>query len=169
MKKILFCLIPLLLVSCTINDDVVEDLRDYSDYSEFSLSSIDQLYTKEEGNYIVEIFFPECPHCKAIKSNIFDYLDLQKNNSEMKKLYFFDIRSSSSLAGNSNRDKFKTKPENYSNIRDILIDEMRGAKPSTLEETYFFGTPSLYEINNNSFFDLYVGSTNITNYLASIS
>ena len=69
MKKILFCLIPLfLLSSCTKSEkDIVDDLRDYQDYAEFSLNSIDELYSKEEENYLVEIYFTEISQCNNIK------------------------------------------------------------------------------------------------------
>ena len=168
MKKILLCLIPLfLLSSCTKSEkDIVDDLRDYQDYAEFSLNSIDELYSKEEENYLVEIYFPECSHCKNIKSKIFDYIEAQKDDETLKKMYIFDIRSSSTQEGAKNREKFKVKPENYSEKRDILIDEMKVNKPSLLIDTYFFGTPSLYEIKNGSFLDLYIGETQIINYLS---
>ena len=66
MKKTLFCLIPLFLLSSCgkSGEDIVDDPRDYQDYAEFSLNSIDELYSKEEENYLVEIYFPECSHCK---------------------------------------------------------------------------------------------------------
>ena len=81
-------------------------------------------------------------------------------------MYIFDIRSSSTQEGAKNREKFKVKPENYSDKRDILIDEMKANKPSLLIDTYFFGTPSLYEIKNGSFLDLCIGETQIINYLS---
>ena len=149
MKKILLCLISLfLLSSCTKSEkDIIDD-------------------SKEEENYLVEIYFPECSHCKNIKSKIFDYIDAQKDDETLKKMYIFDIRSSSTQEGAKNREKFKVKPENYSEKRDILIDEMKVNKPSLLIDTYFFGTPSLYEIKNGSFLDLYIGETQIINYLS---
>ena len=43
---------------------------------------------------------------------------------------------------------------------------MKVNKPSLLIDTYFFGTPSLYEIKNGSFLDLCIGETQIINYLS---
>lgn len=170
MKKLVIFLIPLFLItSCSNTEENKEDTRDYSDYFDFSLTSVDELYQKEEEKYFVEIYFPECKYCKAIKDTVFNYIDAYKNNDSLTKLYIFDIQSSSTLGGKSNRDKFKTKPASYSDAdKKLMIEEMVNNKPTTLEETYFFGTPSLYIVENGAFSELISGSTMISNYLSSL-
>ena len=118
------------------------------------------------GKYCIEVYYPTCYYCINLKPHLFKYLDKLESGKASTMVYFFDIGKSGPGIGNTNRSRFKLKPSNYD--RDELIKEMEENKPSTLSETYFFGTPSLYVIENNSFKDLIVGDKTIASYFNSL-
>ena len=165
-KKLANFIFLFLLCSCgpSISDT---NGRDYKDYEEFQISNIEDFYLQEEDEYLVEIYFPECPHCTNIKGNIFDYLDNYKNNKVSKKLYLFNIKSGSSEEGRTNREKFKKKPSNSfdENQAKIWLNQNLNEKPNKIEDTYFFYVPSLYQIKNGVLDYVTWGENNVINYL----
>lgn len=151
---ILFSISFASLVSCKKED------RNYDNYKSYQLDKLENLYSQNSGHYLVYIYFNECPYCEKIKTNIFNFLD-----ENITKMYLFDIKRKSDIEGQTNRDKFKTRPQGDSDTdMKVLIDEMKG-KASTLEETYFFGTPAIYDIEEGVLKDYVYGSENVVNYL----
>ena len=57
------------------------------------------------------------------------------------------------------------KPENYN--YEVLVREMENDKPSTLEDTYFIGTPTIYEIVDHKVNKVYVGTNEVNGVLNS--
>ncbi len=161
MKKsvILISFLFLMLVSCGQNET-----RSYSEYSDFFLDDIDNFYQIEEEHYFIDLYQIECSHCENVKTNLFNYLDELESGEKSLKIFLFDLNSGD--GGIPNRNKFKVKGENYD--RNILIREMEQAKPKTLNETYYFGTPSLYEIKDGKFENLYLGENEINGFLNSL-
>jgi len=168
MKKIskLFVLplFALSLFSCSNSsiDDV--ETRDYSDYVEFN-SKVEDLYN-HEGRYAFYVYQINCSHCVNIKGKLFDYLDSFKagNKTYFTNFYLCSLSPYSSEEGIKERESFKEKPNEY--VSDDLIDEMIKAQPTSIAETFFFGTPSLYIIENKQFKTMRLGDTTIANYLA---
>ena len=83
-------------------------------------------------------------------------------NKVETKLYLMEFHKIDTDEGRLERAKFKTKPENYSGSNSQikkLTKEMLGS--TKLEETYFFGTPTLYKIEENTLKNVVVGNTNI--------
>ena len=67
-----------------------------------------------------------------------------------------------------NRNRFKEKPSWYDGTNyDALVREMEENKPSTLSETYFIGTPTIYEIVDHKVSQVYIGSNEINGVLNS--
>lgn len=152
-------------ITTSCNDTKKYEDLDYKDFEQFSLSTLDDLYSLK-GTYCVELYYPTCSHCVSLKPYLFKYLDEYERGEKTTKVYFFDVESSTTANGKLNRAKFKLKSVNYN--REELILDMKENKPSTLSETYFFGTPSLYVIENNSFKDLIVGDKTIASYFNSL-
>lgn len=161
MKKpaILISFLFLTLVSCGQNET-----RSYSEYSNFFLDDIDNFYQIEEEHYFIDLYQVECSHCENVKTNLFNYLDKLNSGEKTLKIYLFDLNSG--VGGVLNRNKFKVKSANYD--RNVLIREMEKTKPSSLNETYYFGTPSLYEIKDGRFENLYLGENEINGFLNSL-
>ncbi len=163
MKKpaflILFFTFCALTLSGCAKEEYVE-IRNYSDYESSFLSSLDEFFTKENGRYFLYIYQEECNHCENIKKDLFDYLDFSIENQESTKIYLFDINIGD---GQTNRAMFKRKPDWYSQNRDYapLVNEMKTNKPSTLNEVYFIGTPTLYEVNENRLNDVFIGENEV--------
>lgn len=150
-----------ILVSTSCNDTKKYEDLDYNDFEQFSLTTLDNFYSLE-GTYCVELYYPSCQHCVSLKPYLFKYLDEYDRGEKSTKVYFFNVESSTTANGKLNRAKFKLKPADSN--RDELVLEMKENKPTTLGETYFFGTPSLYVIENNSFKDLIIGDKTIASY-----
>lgn len=160
MKKIgLFSLFLVTLVSCAPQ---VEETRNYDEYEENHLSSLDEFFTLEYDAYFIELYQIDCPHCIGTKTTIFNYLDKQNSEGTQIPLFLFDMNERN---GQENRNKFKTKPKDYK--YEVLVREMENSKPSTLEETYFIGTPTIYEIVDHKINKVYVGTNEVNGVLDS--
>lgn len=142
------------LFSCGITSIRGSD-KNYSEYSDFYLSSLDDFYSMEEDKYFIYLYSNSCSFCDDIKGNLFDHLEENKNNLGIKG-YIFNIFSNSNAQGKENRAKFKEKESDYN--QDELVKEMSNAKPSSISETYFFSTPSIYLIENHMFSNIFIGN-----------
>ena len=160
----------LLISSCgdpdkvEIGDEVIDiSTKDYKDYEKFFLSSLDDFYSMD-GKYSIQLYYESCPSCKKTKPYLFRHLEFL--NADMKKsnVYIFDMKSKSDESGQGiiNRSKFKSAPSSSS--RDKLIDEMINNGVDKTSDTYFFGVPSLYIIENNKLVDFKYGSDEIIDY-----
>ena len=103
-----------------------------------------------------------CKYCDYCKGAVLDYLDILRSgiNKKLENLYIFEREKDPKF-----REIFKQKPVDFSFNRDkeLYIEKMLGA--STISETYFFGTPSLYIIKNHKLTDVLVGDQNVGSYL----
>ena len=130
MKKIKFLfLIFLFIFSCNKN-------YEYEDFIDYQINVLD-LYNMD-GDYEVYFYQDNCSHCENIKNKIFNYA-YKLNKKEDYKFYFCNVIKKSDTYYFKDGDK----------ERNELIDEMKNNSVSSLEETYFFGTPSLYIIKDN--------------------
>lgn len=160
----------LLLTSCG-NEDIVEtpngkvdiSTKEYKDYEEFFLPSLDEFYSLE-GKYSVQLYYETCPSCKQVRPYLFRHLEFLKADMKKSKSYIFDMKSKKDESGQGvlNRNKFKSIPANPD--KEKLMDEMVNNKVNKVSDTYFFGVPSLYVIENNQLVDFYYGSDEIANY-----
>ncbi|MGP1413682.1 MAG: hypothetical protein ACTTID_00910 [Bacillales bacterium] len=175
-------LIPLLL-SCY--NKKIDETRDYSDYLEYKVD-LDSFfnYKKTYGIYIYQY---GCRPCEETKGYVFDYLDKIKHNNDRKleSLYFVELHPFNSLEGKEQRNKFKQKPAEYNSLLQLaeednfkgknyvkyisfknqLIQENCKSNATKLEEIYFFGTPSLYIIENQKVIDFCNGRDSVKRYL----
>lgn len=157
-------ILSIFTVSCGVTSLRTSD-KSYSEYQEFYLDSLENFYSKEEDEYIVYLFSDQCRHCDNIKGNLFDHLDNIKNGKIDTLTYIYNMRSNSTPEGQENRSMFKQKEENYD--REELIEEMYDTTISSISETYFFATPSIYLVKNHMFSEYFYGSTNSANYFDS--
>lgn len=116
----------------------------------------------------MQFYYEGCGACRNLSGNLFDYLDAYKEGEKKTKVYIFDMKSSKTEEGTLNRNKFKTRPSSPTENKDLLISEMIRKKVETLDETYFFGVPSLYIIESNHLKDLKIGTQVIADYYALI-
>lgn len=159
-----FLVFPL-VTSCSPYHYEADDneTRDYSDYQDFYLDNLDNFYKQNEKEYLIEVYFSECPHCYETRTAIFDYLDEYKNGTKEIKLYLFNIENGTNPKGEENRELFKQKPNNYDS--EVLKNEMIRTKPTNLSDTYFIGAPSLYHINEGALINLEIGTQDVAKYL----
>lgn len=164
--KGVLCLISLLSIASCANNSGEEETRNYEDYLENAIPFND-VYAKE-GKYAVYAYGSYCSHCTTIKGDVFDFIDKLKGGykTTINNLYLLEFHPYSSEIGQTERNSFKVKPTEYD--EKTLISEMIEAKPTSLAETYFFGTPALYVIENNQLVDFLIGSVAIPNYLNSL-
>ena len=159
-----FILFAGILTSCNWQYDPDKETRDYTDYAEYTIK-IEDMYQKGD-NYFVYAYRPDCKDCVPLKGYILDYLDELKAGTKSKPLYLLEFHNINSDEGRLERAYFKTKPAEYKG-KDAeiktLTEEMVGAK--VVEDTYFFGTPSLYDIQNNSLNWMYIESKQIKKVL----
>ena len=158
-RTVLLSLCLLTLVSCAPQ---VEETRNYDEYEENHLTSLDEFFSLDYDFYFIELYQIDCPHCIGTKTTIFNYLDKQNNEGVEIPLFLFDMNEGNRQ---ENRNKFKMKPENYN--YEVLVREMENDKPSTLEDTYFIGTPTIYEIVDHKVNKVYVGINEVNGVLNS--
>jgi len=160
----LFLLITGILTSCSWGYDPDKETRDYTDYLEYTITNEDMY--KMGDDYYVYAYRPDCKDCVPMKGYILDYLDELKSGTKSKPLYLLEFHNINTDVGRLERADFKTKPDDYkgkdSEIKE-LTEEMVGAK--SLIETYFFGTPSLYDIKNHELVWMYIESKQIKKVL----
>jgi len=137
-----------------------EETRTYSDYAIYKFDNLYEMYSKNDSKYGVYFYFEECKYCKGIMSDIFNYLDKE----EKTPFYLFDIKRKSTPEGTAYRDSFKDK---LSDDRNAMIEEMKNTS-SSVQDTYFFGTPSLYIIENGILTDCLVGDDEVKNSLKTL-
>ena len=180
MKRFLVCGIFLIILSScggvnmsittdisentTSESESIEDEKDYQDYSESDLDNLDNFYLKD-GTYCIYLYSTTCPFCSGIKQDIFKYIDKSKLNPNLIKMFIFNIGSNSISQGTINREKFKYHEDDDA-IRDSLIEEMLEGNVSSLSDTYFFGTPSLYFIRDKKLYDYKLGK-DVSSFLVS--
>jgi len=168
MKKRILCLLAFssLLFSCSSYE---ESSNDYNYYEEkHSLSSLDDFYSVENDKYFIYLYSDACSFCTFIEGKVLSYFDYQENeDNSIPNLYFYNMKSKSTVEGLNNRAKFKQYGEGEV-IASQLIEEMYQNCPSTISETYFIATPSLYVIENNKFSEYYQGSSDVPSFLYSV-
>ena len=155
----------ILLSGCSANSIDVSN-KDYIDYESYYLTSLDEFYKLEDNSYFVYLYSDVCSHCDDIKKEIFTYLENMTLSSFSKsKLYIYNMHSIKTNEGMINRNQFKQIEDSEGKTQEQLINEMVINKPTSLKETYFFGTPSLYLIENNSFSNLKIGTREVVSSL----
>ena len=166
MKRFLILLLTALTLTGCGHNVSYEDTknRQYSDYyDEFGINKLqDEFYSKDENAYGIYMYGIGCKYCDYCKGAVLDYLDILRLgiNKKLENLYIFEREKEPKF-----RDIFKPKPEDflYNRDKELYIEKMLGA--STISETYFFGTPSLYIIKNHKLTDVLVGDQNVGSYL----
>lgn len=133
-------------------------MKDYRDYKKFELPSLDDFYSLNLEKYYIYLTNDKCPECEEIKQDIFSYFESDLS----PKMYFFNMKSFGTEEGNLNRSKFQDHNE-YSSIYNI--NEMLKNHPSTLKETYFCCTPSIYVIKNKQLDKFYYTKEDILNLI----
>jgi len=117
--------------------------RNYDEYKEYELESLDSFYNVSSDKYFIYLYSTECIDCEQIKNFVLSYYDLNEEN--LPKMYKYNMHSMSSEVGIENRSKFAKNEYSWIYNANWMIEN----HPSSMDETYFCGTPSLYVINNN--------------------
>ena len=159
-SKFLFLIIVLFsLCACSSTNET----RSYDEYQNNHLLSLDEFFKDDLNHYFVEIYRFDCSYCENVKTSVFNYLDRQNNGENLTPLFLFNMDEGGQSA---NRNRFKSKPEHANN--DSLIREMETNKPNTLSETYFLGTPIIYEIVDEKVDQVYLGANEVNGLLNSL-
>ncbi len=140
------------------------DSRDYSIINDYYLNSLDEFYTLSDKNYIIYLYYKECPYCFKIRGSVYNYL-LKEHNT---KIYVFNMYKSSSEEGQKNRSKFKTFESVNESDFEKEVQNMINNKVSTLNTTIFKYVPSLYFVNDNKLSNYMYGSIIIKDYINSL-
>jgi thioredoxin-related protein len=163
-------IVPLFaLISCGGNasddDNTNQETRTYEDYKEFIFDDIDDMYSFD-GTYGVYLYSNTCPHCAEIKTNVFNHLDKLKNGDDVLDIKMIDMVGTDSVVSSELKSKFKTKPADYTKD-DVpnLINEMKNDKPKSVADTYFFYVPAVYVIEDNTFVNLFAGTSDTVSLL----
>ena len=137
--------------------------RNYDDYYErFGINNLEEeFFYKDSNHYLIYIYSDTCSHCHNIKGVILDYLDsiIDETCNGITDIYIFNGSKDPNF-----RTYFKEKPKNWQSdgLQNTLITQMIGA--SSLAETYFFGTPSLYTIKDHVLSTFYLGEDTVGDY-----
>lgn len=164
-------IISTLFVSSCDNGDIIQTPdgevnianKEYKDYKDFFLPSLDEFYSMD-GKYSVQLYYETCPSCKKTRPYLFRHLEFLKADMKKSKVYIFDMKSKSHESGEGviNRSKFKGAPEG--STKEELINEMIKDGVNKTSDTYYFGVPSLYVIDDHKLVDFYYGTDEITDY-----
>lgn|SRR5574344_199001 len=163
-KMMILPVLALSLFSCGDNSGT-DTAADYTDYMEYQVYP-DEMYSQTATKYAIVITNPNCPHCEDIKSYYFNYIDaINQNDSRCKYDAFYWMYIG--FRGTSTRTKMiniSSSDEgcDVATIKQKMIDE----KVNKIENTYCYGTPSLYVIENGYFSDIVVGSSDVAKALA---
>lgn len=156
------------LVSCNKTRDFSDHKnREYSTYYDrFLLNDLNDFYNQDSDLYIIYMYGSTCEPCTKIKGVILDYLDeiIDGTCTYVTDFYIYERELDPNYSSGAwSSYYFKPLPENATSIRNTLITEMLGA--TSLSETYFFGTPSLYIIKDHSLDNLILGSSSCGDYI----
>jgi hypothetical protein len=148
------------LFGCSNNES--SDDRSYTDLTNNQLGTLDDFYTKSTDKYFVMIYMETCPHCENIKDVVFNYVaSLEGSNNP--NIYLFDMGSRSTDIGLANRARFKSTDDLTGSTTDEKVAQantnMLAQNANTLANTYYFGVPGFYVVENNTFSKLIVGET----------
>jgi len=165
-KKLILITFPFIFCASCGEESTIEETRKYEDYAEFSFSDVTKMYELEEEHYYVEFYSETCPYCEKLKTSLFDYLDKFKKEEVTTKVYIFDARHAESDVGKAVRANFKSKPENYN--KDVLLKEMKDNEVSTVNQTYWFSIPGLYEVTNGKYTSYTSGTNDIANIYSNL-
>lgn len=169
-NKAILCILPIIILSSCAGKNSIEDTRNYSDYDSHVIA-LDDFY-KQDGYYAVYIYRETCGDCALIKGEVLDYLDAfdAGNKKTFASFNLVTMSKSDTTSGIIERAKFKNKGASFDSNDEaqikLLTTEMDRNKPSSLSETYFFGTPSLYIIKDNHYQSLLLGADEILKYLS---
>lgn len=159
-KLFLFLFSIFSLISCS-NKDLC-DCKDYQNrqflnyYETYGLTSLDNFFSLSNDMYYIYLYSITCPRCENIKGCVLDYLD----TSTSPPLYLLQKDKIENL-----KDYFKALPPDYNKEnRETLIKEC--INKSSLSEIYYFGTPTLIEINENKLTNMLVGETSLINFFS---
>lgn len=163
-KTLLFPLI-FLLSACNSYPGTYTDERPYSEFARYDIQDIENFYSYE-GKYYLYIYSDACMYCVNIKGNVFTYIEKYENGEKEHPLYMFNIKAKSTEEGSKNRGKFKERPNEITEWHiEQYRREMIETGASSLSETYFIGTPSLYVIENHKLVDFIIDSNDVAYYL----
>lgn len=144
----------------------------YSTYSDafkdgMGLLSPTEMYDKTEVRYGVFVYSDSCSHCVSLEPTVIDFLNNDfADQTYLEKMYFLNLADS--LSWSYFKEVPVVKDEDGKVVDNTLdcLKEMATNKVSKVEDTYLFGTPSLYIINNGAFLIDYIGGASIGNFLA---
>ncbi len=142
--------------------------KKYSDYNEFKLDSLNNFYS-HDGTYSIEIYYEGCPHCNNVKPYLFRHFELFKQEQKTSRVFIYDMKDGASPEGKINRSYFKQILDESNYKIDYYITEMIKNKTNTISETYYFGVPTLYVIENHTLKDVVYGEKSLINYYRSLS
>lgn len=151
------------------SDNEVSNGKSYEDLVDNQLTTLDNFYSEPESKYFVLLHFSTCPHCQNIKDTVFEYVDTiaTENNP---KIYFFNMGLPNTETGIANRSKFKSTSDLTGSTANEKIAQantnMKDGKVNSPANTYYFGVPALYVVENNTFSEFIVGDT-VATYLTS--
>ena len=161
MKYILLPITFLLLTSC--NNEVCIDCKDYLNrqflnyYQKYGINDITNFFNLD-SHYYIYLYSITCPHCENIKGCILDYIDLNKS----PPMYLLQ------------KDKIENIKSHFKELPPIEIEDKEpyineSLNKSDLKDVYYFGTPSLFEIKNNSLISYYVGEASLITLFNSLN
>jgi len=151
--------ISFLLVGCGSTQNNTKNYEDY--YAEHSLTALDDFYNKGTGTYYIYLYSEFCSHCENIKDTVLSYYDL--DNPSNPTMYLFNMNKKGSEEGDIYRLKFKQNVDSSGYL--VLREYMDKNHPTSLNDTYFIGTPTIYVIKNNKYDSMLLGDEEITTYL----
>ena len=103
MKKLIFLLVLVLVVTLTAcTPEPVEEL-DYSSFEEHLISSYDEATYQNQNKYIVYYYSQNCGHCVEVKEDILEFFD----NYDALPFYIFNISDADDV---SDLDEFVGTP-----------------------------------------------------------
>lgn len=141
--------------------DMPYSLKEYTDeaYSNYYQTTLDKMYSLEDGTYYYYIFNYDCGACNAIKSNILGYVE---SNLKTTNLYFVDLKELRKN-GNTGWNYFKSPEGSIESAEDFqtYIEKMKENKPNKVSDTYIYFVPYLVKVTNNYFENAYVGTNDI--------
>ncbi len=140
------------------------DSRSYDIVKDYYLDDLDKFYTLSNNEYIIYLYFKECPFCMQIRTYIYDYL----LNDHNIPLYLFNMNSFTTNEGKENRSKFNYLKDLNQNEFTKFVETSINNGVNKVEDTPFKYVPALYFVKNNKLSRLETGADTIPDVLKSL-